>query len=69
MKEYRNILLSRGQHITGGEILNHILDWLDFDYDLVVVMLNSKLESKFDKPTIQDVQYLLPKHELRLKKT
>lgn len=67
IKEYDDILLSRGLNITNEDILNHILDGLDSDYDPILVMLNSMLESKFDKPTLQDAQYHLQKHELRLK--
>lgn len=54
IKEYDDILLSRGLNITNEDILNHILDGLDSDYDPILVMLNSMLESKFDKPTLQD---------------
>lgn len=33
---------------------------------LWVITLNSTIESRYDKPTIQDAQYLSQKHELRL---
>lgn len=69
MKEYEDILILRGHNITDEKILNHILDDLDFNYDFVVVMLNSRFESKFDKPILLDTYYHLLKHELRLKIT
>lgn len=55
MKEYIEILLFGIRSITDDEVLSQILDGLDSDYDLVVVSLNSRIESKYDKPTLQDV--------------
>lgn len=55
MKEYVEILLFGIRSITDDEVLSQILDGLDSDYDLVVVSLNSRIESKYDKPTLQDV--------------
>lgn len=55
MKEYGDIFLSRGQNITNEKILNHMLNGFYSNYDLIVVMLNFRPESKFDKPTLCDV--------------
>lgn len=68
MKNYVEILLSRGQNITDQEVINYILDGLDSQYDPIVASLATRLESKFETLTLQKAQFLVQKHELRLER-
>lgn len=68
MKEYGKMLLSGGYNITHIKIINYVLNGLDFEYDPIVASLTTRLESKFNTLTLQDVQFLLQKHEIRLER-
>lgn len=61
MKEYVEILLFGRYNIFDNELLSHILDGFDSEYNSTIITLNSKIESKYDKSSIQDVQYLFQK--------
>lgn len=49
MKEYVEIRLPERYNSSDDELLNHILDGFDSEYDSVVITLNSKIKSKYDK--------------------
>lgn len=54
MKDYANILALRDHNISDNEAITYILDGLNFDYDPIVANITIKLESKYDKLTIQE---------------
>lgn len=64
MKELGDELISNGVNITDEELLLYILDGLGLEYDVVV----ANLISNSSQTTLQEAQFLLHKHEIRLKR-
>lgn len=50
--------MSEGHNVTDDEVLSLILDRLDFNYNSIVITLNSRIVFRYDKPILQYVQYL-----------
>ena len=61
MKVIAHDLMAAGQHISEAELILYILGGLGSDFESVVVNLTSR-----DAITLQEVQYLLQTHEMRL---
>lgn len=68
IKKYVKILMSEGHNVTDDEVLSLILDRLDFNYNSIVITLNSRIVFRYDKPILQYVQYLFKKMSLGLLK-
>lgn len=60
--------MSEGYNVTDDEVLSLILDRLDFNYNSIVITLNSRIVFRYDKPILQYVQYLFKKMSLGLLK-
>lgn len=60
--------MSEGHNVTDDEVLSLILDRLDFNYNSIVITLNSRIVFRYDKPILQYVQYLFKKMSLGLLK-
>lgn len=58
IKKYVKILMSEGHNVTYDKVLSLILDRLDFNYNSIVITLNSRIVFRYDKPILQYVQYL-----------
>ena len=61
MKGISHALMAAGQHVSDDELILYILGGLGSDCESVVVNLTSR-----DSVTLQEVQYLLQTHEMRL---
>lgn len=68
IKKYVKILMSEGHNVTDDAVLSLILDRLDFNYNSIVITLNSRIVFRYDKPILQYVQYLFKKMSLGLLK-
>ncbi|XP_031250606.1 uncharacterized protein LOC116108504 [Pistacia vera] len=64
MKEYGDSLTASGRYIGDEELLLYILDGLGPKYDAVVATLTSRSSST----NLQEAQYYLHKHEMRLER-
>lgn len=67
MKGYIETLESGKHTISDTEIINHILDGLGPENDVVVASLTTRIKSSVETLNLQDV-YILHKHEMRLDK-
>ncbi|KAK6144727.1 hypothetical protein DH2020_021547 [Rehmannia glutinosa] len=63
MKSYADDLNSIGQTITDEELVLYVLDGLESDYKSVVV----NLTTRSDLVTLQEAQFVLQTHEMRLR--
>lgn len=68
MKGYVKTLKVRGHLLTDLELINHILDGLGLEFNVMVASLITKIESSFEILNLQDAMYILQKHKLRLGK-
>lgn len=68
MKGYVKTLKVRGHLVTDLELINHILDGLGPEFNVMVASLITKIESSFEILNLQDAMYILQKHKLRLGK-
>ncbi|XP_031278121.1 uncharacterized protein LOC116136587 [Pistacia vera] len=68
LKGIAEILSGSGQVISDEDLLQYELDDLGPKFDVVVVNLTSRIESKFDSVSPQEAQFLLQKYEMRLEK-
>lgn len=69
MKGYIETLESGKQYVSDIELINHILDGLGPEFEAIVSSLVTRIESSSEKLSVQDVVYILQKHEMRLAKT
>ncbi|KAJ0081407.1 hypothetical protein Patl1_09761 [Pistacia atlantica] len=63
MKEFSDSLYSSGVHISTEDLIAYILDGLGPEYDAIVANLSSRSDL-----TIQEVQFYLHKHEMRIER-
>lgn len=68
MKSFVESLSATGVVVTDEELLNYIIDGLESEFDVAVVNITTRLESKLDLISVQEVQIILQKFELRLEK-
>ena len=61
VKTNANALITAGQQISDNELILYILGGLGLKFDLVVVNVTSR-----DSITLQEVQFMLQTHEMRL---
>lgn len=64
VKSYVDSLFANGVQLTNEELIAYILDGLGPEYDVVSVHLSSR----GDEVTLQEPQFLLHKHEIRLER-
>ena len=61
MKSLAMSLMATGQQITDDELILYILGGLESEFEEVIVNLTSR-----ESITLQEVQYILQTHEMRL---